>query len=113
MDLKSLPLHDDLISILEHLEANSLLKFGIADTTRSKEEHQELLESGASTVIDSKHLDGRAVDIYPIVAQERRSDVSLYTTLANNFKESAETLGIVISWGGDWDDKDYQHFELN
>jgi len=106
------PLHPDLIALLNYVSENYSLKFVIVDSIRSLDEQQILLDGGATHSLDSKHLEGKAVDIVPYFDYSNRYDTGLFKQLAVNFKEAASSLNISIIWGGDWDEPEYQHYEL-
>lgn len=59
----------------------------------------------------SKHVAGKAVDIYPYPIDY--NDLSKYKAIATAMKQAAKELGVSIAWGGDWtSSKDYPHFEV-
>lgn len=77
--------------------------FGIAEGVRSKARQRELVDAGASLTMNSRHLTGHAVDIFPLVAGQPRWDWPLFYTLASVIQEAAEELGVALTWGGVWD----------
>ena len=107
------PIHENLISLLNYVKENYDLKFVVVDNIRSLDEQQILFDNGASSTMDSKHLTGKAVDIVPYLDYSIRYDTGLFKRLAVNFKEAATQLKLTITWGGDWDEPEYQHYELN
>jgi len=91
---------------------------------RTKEQQQKLLEIGATRTLKSKHLkhvDGwsHAVDVapYPIDWDNTKR----FYWFGGIVQATADSLGIKIRWGGDWDSDndlddqkfmDLVHFEL-
>lgn len=76
------------------------------------ERQRELVNSGASWTMRSKHLTGKAIDVAAYV-DGIRWDWPLYDTIAEAFKKSAKELKISLVWGGDWTQRDGPHFELD
>lgn len=63
--------------------------------------------------LNSNHLSGRAVDL--AAWRHGRIDwdtIHLYRKIAVAVKQAAMELCVPIEWGGDWDTKDWGHFEL-
>jgi len=82
---------------------------------RSKEDQQAAYAAGRSKLKwpDSKHnsLPSKAVDVapYPInwgstgSEEQKRKAIARFYHFAGYVKATAESLGIKIRWGGDWD----------
>lgn len=107
---------------------------------RTPERQQELLDSGLTETLDSKHIpldmddgydeDGfsEAGDVYPYPIRipdpdspDYAKDLARYYYFGGYVKGIARAMGIPIRWGGDWDDDtevndqnfdDLVHFEL-
>lgn len=98
--------------------------FDVIEGVRSIERQRELFAQGASRTMNSRHLTGHAVDVWPIdPATQRRvyhadpkeRDRLLWLHLrrvAEVVKRVARDMGVQIDWGGDWG-WDGPHFELN
>ena len=104
----------DLIEVMELANKISPLKFRITEGTRSFERQKELVASGASKTLNSKHLDGRAVDIFVTPpGNEEPWQFEHFQEVAKYVKLAANALGHKIIWGGDWPTfKDGPHFEI-
>lgn len=105
--------HPDLVAVmhraLELTEVDFVVYEGLRTVTRQK----ELVKSGASKTMNSRHLTGHAVDIAPYVGGVR-FDWPLYHKLAPAVKLAAAELGVALVWGGDWASfADGPHFELD
>lgn len=68
---------------------------------RSKERQAYLHSIGRSWTLDSRHLDGRAVDL--VSAVTGWNDHGALCLLAGLMLGGAHALGITLRWGGDWD----------
>jgi hypothetical protein len=58
----------------------------------------------------SRHIDGRAVDIVPV-----RNGTALWTYAGNEAAHNAIAAVMKkhgFKWGGDWKEKDWQHYEM-
>jgi peptidoglycan L-alanyl-D-glutamate endopeptidase CwlK len=88
----------------------------VLEGLRTEERQAELVASGASQTMNSRHLTGHAVDLAPIdpSTNEITWEWDYYYILEPHIKEMAEALYININWGGDWTSfKDGPHWELN
>lgn len=91
----------------------------VIEGKRSLEDQQELLNEGATKTLDSAHLTGRAVDVYPYPVDFEDRDRWHY--FGGYVLGTARQFGIDVIWGGDWDNDtktkdntfdDLMHFEL-
>lgn len=95
----------------------------VIEGVRSKRRQKELYDKGATKVLHSKHMDGLAVDIAPYPYDP--DDIKRFFYMAGIIKVVSKNLGILIRWGGDWNQdqefagrdpeqtfNDYVHFEL-
>lgn len=87
--------------------------FTVLEGLRSKKRQEQLVASGASTTMNSRHLTGHAVDLAPVVGGVVRWDWPLYDQLGPYIKGVAGRLWTPIEWGGDWRSfRDGPHFQL-
>lgn len=112
------PLSDVMIA------ARREIVFDVIEGLRSIERQRELVARGASRTMNSRHLTGHAVDVWPIDpetqqrvhhADPKERDRLLWIHLrrvAEVVKRVARDMGVQIDWGGDWG-WDAPHFELN
>jgi peptidoglycan L-alanyl-D-glutamate endopeptidase CwlK len=106
-------LHPDLKKVLHRAIQLTEVDFSIIEGLRTLERQKQLVASGASKTLNSRHLDGHAVDIAPYMNGEIRWDWPLYNKLAKAMKAAAKEVGVPIEWGGDWlRFKDGPHWQL-
>lgn len=106
--------HPDLVKVVHRAIQNSNVDFAVLEGLRTPERQQQLVKSGASLTLKSRHLTGHAVDLGAIVGGQVRWDWPLYYKIAETMKDAARDLKVPITWGGDWTMfKDGPHFELN
>ena len=104
--------HPDLVSVVE--AARQQISFIVVEGMRTRERQAQLVKSGASRTMDSRHLTGHAVDIAPTLDGEVRFDWPLFYPMAKAMKDAAKVRGVALVWGGDWPKfRDGPHFELN
>lgn len=104
--------HPDLVRVVERA-ADEGAEFIVTEGLRSRERQAQLVQSGASRTMNSRHLTGHAVDVAALVGGEVRWDWPLYDRLAVVFKRAAAIEGVQIVWGGDWPTfRDGPHYEL-
>jgi peptidoglycan L-alanyl-D-glutamate endopeptidase CwlK len=104
--------HPDLVAVVE--AARQQVPFIVVEGMRTRERQAQLVKSGASRTMDSRHLTGHAVDLAPTVDGEVRWDWPLFYPMAKAVKDAAKARGVALVWGGDWPRfRDGPHFELN
>ena len=88
--------------------------FGVTEGLRTVERQRILVNQGASTTMNSRHITGHAVDLVAYIGAEVRWDWPLYHKIAAAMKKAAKDLDVAIEWGGDWRTfKDGPHFQLS
>lgn len=107
--------HPDLVKVIERALQISPVDFTVIEGLRTVERQKELVATGASRTMNSRHLTGHAVDLLPIGPNGRGEFAwPLYEQLAPAVKQAADDLGVKIVWGGDWRSfRDGPHFELD
>jgi peptidoglycan LD-endopeptidase CwlK len=104
--------HPDLVAVVE--AARQQVSFIVVEGMRTRERQAQLVKSGASRTMDSRHLTGHAVDLAPTVDGDVRWDWPLFYPMAKAVKDAALARGVALVWGGDWPRfRDGPHFELN
>jgi peptidoglycan L-alanyl-D-glutamate endopeptidase CwlK len=108
-------IHPDLRRVLDRALQDSALDFVVIEGLRTKERQKQLVASGASKTLNSRHITGHAVDLLPIGPNGKAAfDWPLYNQLGPAIKAAAAKEGVAIVWGGDWKSfKDGPHFELD
>lgn len=94
--------HPDLVKVMERAIANTLIDFTVIEGLRTKERQMELVASGASKTMDSRHITGHAVDIAPYI-NGTRFDWPLFYKLIPFVKKAAIECDVALIWGGVWD----------
>ena len=105
--------HPNLVRVVRRAAEITSTDFIVTEGLRTKERQIQLLASGASQTMRSRHLTGHAVDLAAKVGNEVRWDWPLYHKLAAAMKRAAHEVAVPIEWGGDWKSfKDGPHYQL-
>lgn len=103
--------HEDLVAVVERAIELTEQDFSVGEGLRSLERQRELVKTGKSTTMNSRHLTGHAVDLFPYPLSW---DWEYFYPIADAMKQAAEELEVPIDWGGDWTSfPDGPHFQLS
>lgn len=107
-------IHPDLRRVIDRALQESPLDFIVIEGVRSEARQRELVASGASKTMNSRHLTGHAVDLLPIGSNGPEFAWPLYHKLGPAVEAAAAVEGVALTWGGRWKSfKDGPHFELD
>jgi peptidoglycan L-alanyl-D-glutamate endopeptidase CwlK len=95
--------HPDLVAVVKRAIALTIQDFSVHDGIRTLAEQQQLLASGASQTLDSRHITGHAVDLVPYINGKLRWEWPPIYVIADSVRAAARELGTPIRWGGAWD----------
>lgn len=121
-----------LAAIVKDAALRTTVPFSVLEGLRTKERQAQLVKQGASKTMNSKHLTGDAVDLWPLgpdgknlpsdaafprgSAAAKAADKALWDGLreiSKAMKAAAAVKGVKLVWGGDWKSfPDGPHFEL-
>ena len=78
------------------------IDFGVIEGIRTVAQQKVLVESGASQTMDSKHLEGRAVDLMAYVDGRGCWELNVYDDIADAMKRAAIEIDVAVRWGAAW-----------
>lgn len=105
--------HPDLVRVVQRAITLTPIDFGVSEGLRTESRQRELLVSGATTTMNSRHLTGHAVDLIAYVGGTIAWDWPLYDQIGEVMKTAALEESVKIEWGGDWKSfRDGPHFQL-
>tara|TARA_R110000796_G_scaffold162657_2_gene279632 strand:+ start:957 stop:1277 length:321 start_codon:yes stop_codon:yes gene_type:complete len=85
--------------------------FSVGEGLRSVSRQKKLVATGKSTTMNSRHITGHAVDLFPYPLSW---DWEYFYPIADAMKAAAKKLKIDLEWGGDWESfPDGPHFQLS
>ena len=98
--------HPKLVQVIQHCIEETPVDFVVIERLRSQKRQAELVASGASQTMNSRHLVGKdnyghAVDLAAWVG-EVRWDLGLYYQIAATMQKVSKYTMIPIRWGGCW-----------
>ena len=92
----------DLVNVVKRAIELTKVDFGVIEGLRTEERQKELVESGASQTMKSKHLTGDAVDLMVYVGSRASWELNLYDEVADAMRTAAIEEGCPIQWGCAW-----------
>jgi len=103
--------HPDLVAVVKLAISNTTQDFTVLEGIRNINRQRELVKTGKSTTMNSRHLTGHAVDLAPWpISWEWEG----FYPIADAMKAAAEELDVNLEWGGDWKSfPDGPHFQLS
>lgn len=101
---------DRLVRVVKKAAEISNLMFNVAEGLRTKERQEQLFKEKKTKTLNSKHLYGRAVDLYPIVNNKIAWDK--FEELSEIMFKAANECNVKITWGGNWRFVDKPHYEI-
>lgn len=105
--------HPLLVKCAQMALERSTIDFQISEGVRSLERQKQLYEAKMSRTMASKHLEGKAVDVYALIDGKANWDLKNYAKINEAFQSAAKELGIKITWGGSWKSIiDGVHFQI-
>ena len=93
--------HPDLRKVVELAIGLTAVDFVVTEGLRTAERQAQLLASGASRTLKSRHLTGHAVDLAAIFEGKVSWRSNLYYELSHVMKNAASSLSIPLEWGGE------------
>lgn len=103
--------HPDLVAVVKLAIEITEQDFSVIEGIRNINRQRELVKSGKSTTMNSRHLTGHAVDIAPWPISW---DWDYFYPIADAMKQAAEELEVDLEWGGDWKSfPDGPHYQLS
>ena len=95
--------HEDLARVTHRALELTVQDFTVFDGIRTEDEQRKLVERGASTTMNSRHLTGHAVDLVPYINGKVRWEWDPIYDIADAVRIAAQELNVPIRWGGAWD----------
>jgi peptidoglycan L-alanyl-D-glutamate endopeptidase CwlK len=106
--------HPSLVDLVKIVMNWQVMDFSVAEGIRTEDRQKELVASGKSKTMNSKHLRqstgyGHAVDLYPYPIDMEKvnkgdvREISRFSLLAGLVIAAGKSRGVKVTWGGDWD----------
>lgn len=94
--------HSDLVAVMQRAIELTEVDFGITEGLRTVERQKELVRTGASKTMNSRHLTGHAVDVAAYIGKDVRWDLGLYYKIAEAVRTASVELHTPVVWGACW-----------
>lgn len=97
--------HPDLVRVVQDCAANfsGPAAFGISCGLRTVAQQRLAVQTGKSQTMNSRHLNGHAVDLVALISGQAHWDWPLYYTLADQIRLASIRCKVPLIWGGCWD----------
>lgn len=108
-------IHPDLARVVLAAAETGGTPFIVTEGLRSPERQRDLVRSGASRTLRSRHLTGHAVDLAACIGGRISWEWRHYAGIAGAMLGAAAALGIPVEWGGEAFGprfRDGPHFQL-
>jgi peptidoglycan LD-endopeptidase CwlK len=102
---------ESLVATVKLAIALTKTDFGVICGMRTIEEQRALVAKGASKTMNSKHLEGKAVDLMAYIGSRGSWELNLYDDIADAMKEAAKETGTLLRWGAAWQVPDIRQWE--
>lgn len=103
--------HPDLVRVVRRALEISAVDFSVSEGVRSLARQKQLFADGLSKTMNSRHLTGHAVDLYPTSKAGAEWVASDFVPVVAAMKKAAAEIGIPLVHGADWG-WDSPHHEL-
>lgn len=105
--------HPDLLRLADRALDLSYIDFGISEGLRTSERQRELYRMGATWTLNSRHLTGHAIDVFPWFEGRARWDWPFFHEIHHAFERAFLVEDVPFEWGGHWhSNPDGPHFQL-
>jgi peptidoglycan L-alanyl-D-glutamate endopeptidase CwlK len=106
--------HPDLQKVVRRALELSKVDFSVSEGIRTYARQKELVAAGKSKTMNSRHLSGHAVDLYPVSKAGAEWVAEDFSEVVDAMKRAAKALGVPMAHGHDWKNfPDSPHHELH
>jgi len=100
-----------LVEVVKIAIQYTKVDFAVIEGVRTLQRQKELVSSGASQTLNSKHINGLAVDLMAYIGSRASWELNLYDDIADAMKIGAQQIDVPIRWGGAWNVPDIRKWE--
>jgi len=102
--------NQQLVEVVHIALSATKVDFGVIEGVRTATRQTELVKSGASQTMNSKHLTGHAVDLMAYIGNRASWELNLYEDIAEAVKIGAQSVGVPVIWGAAWHIRDIRYY---
>lgn len=92
----------NLVAVVKRAIEITKVDFAVTEGVRTIARQKELVANGASQTMNSKHIEGKAVDLVAYIGNRISWELNLYDDIADAMKQAAKEQGVSLRWGGAW-----------
>lgn len=92
----------DLVKVVRRALELSTVDFSVIEGLRTAERQKELVATGKSKTMNSRHLTGHAVDLFPVGGDW--NDYRCWLPVLDAMHKAGEELGVKLRFGVTWTD---------
>lgn len=93
----------ELVKVVKRALELSPVDFGVREGLRTVEQQRENVRKGVSQTMNSKHITGDAVDLYPSVLPAGwQTNPKVWLPVLDAVKQAADELGVKLRYGINW-----------
>lgn len=93
----------ELVKVVKRALELSPVDFGVREGLRTVEQQRENVRKGVSQTMNSKHITGDAVDLYPSVLPVGwQTNPKVWLPVLNAVKQAADEQGVKLRYGINW-----------
>lgn len=93
----------ELVKVVKRALELSPVDFGVREGLRTVEQQRENVSKGVSQTMNSKHITGDAVDLYPSVLPAGwQTNPKVWLPVLNAVKQAADEQGVKLRYGINW-----------
>lgn len=93
----------ELVKVITRALEISPVDFGVREGLRTVEQQRENVRKGVSQTMNSKHITGDAVDLYPSVLPEGwQRNPKVWLPVMTAVKQAGDELGVKLRFGINW-----------
>lgn len=98
----------DLVHVMQRAISISTQDFSIIEGLRSEERQRDLVNTGKSKTMNSRHLTGHAIDLVSYPVSWEFED---FYPIADAVIQACKDLDVAVRWGGNWRVYDLRKWE--
>lgn len=95
-----------LVAVVKRAIKLTKVDYGIIEGLRTLETQRKYVAAGKSQILNSKHIEGRAVDLMAYIGSEASWELNLYDNIADAMAQAARELQVPLRWGAAWNVQD-------
>lgn len=101
----------ELVGVVKRAIEITTVDFGVTEGLRTLATQRRYVAQGKSKTMNSKHLEGNAVDLVAYVGRSVSWELNMYDNIADAMKQAAIEQEVSLRWGACWIVNDIREWE--